>query len=201
MTLYLTQIRLHPAEVASFKLFDAYTRYQMLAEAFPDTNRNPRPFLTRVDRYGDNYNVLILSPQPPEPQPWGHWVTKPVAENFFQYERYRFALRANPTKVRIVRDTEGNRRKHCRTGIVDSAQLRRWITRKLRQAGSEPLEVFWGPAIRETFWRKRTINLIRVDFYGVLRVVDRPRFVAAAANGLGRAKAFGFGMLLLAPLS
>ena len=203
MTLYLTQIRLHPAEVAGFKLFDAYTRYQMLTEAFPVTHKNPRPFLTRVDRHGDSFNALILSPEPPKPQPWGHWATKPVAENFFQHERYRFSLRANPTKVRVVRDTEGNRRKHGRrTGIFDSVQLRHWITRKLRQAGSEPETVFFGPPVRETFWRKGAIiTLVRVDFYGILRVVDRPRFVTAAANGLGRARAFGFGMLLLAPLS
>jgi len=184
-------------------LFDAYAWHQTLWHAFPGMDGKPRNFLTRVDRRGDNFEALILSPEPPEPQPWGQWDTKPIAESFFQHERYRFSLRANPTQMRVVRDAEGNRRKHGRrTGVFDPVQLRQWVTRRLQQAGCRIEVVSFDPPVRETFCRKgKTLIQVRVDFRGVLRVVDRHRFVEAAVCGIGRARAFGFGMLLLAPLS
>jgi CRISPR system Cascade subunit CasE len=40
-----------------------------------------------------------------------------------------------------------------------------------------------------------------VEFQGSLRVVDPNKFRSAFAQGIGSAKAFGFGMLVLAPIS
>jgi len=39
-----------------------------------------------------------------------------------------------------------------------------------------------------------------VDFQGVLQVTDGPKFRETFARGIGPAKAFGFGLLVLAPL-
>ena len=58
-----------------------------------------------------------------------------------------------------------------------------------------------GAPVDQTSWRKRhRIVHSCVDYQGVLQVTNRERFHAAYRRGIGPAKAFGFGLLLLRPL-
>ena len=65
------------------------------------------------------------------------------------------------------------------------------------------------PARKEFFWKPRNGETARampgvvqgVEFCGVLEVTDRERFLQTFRGGVGSAKAFGFGMLVLAPLA
>jgi len=202
MNLYLTRVTISKLEAAKLRLSDLYTWHQTLWHAFPDSDGQPRDFLTRIDPHGAAFRVLILSSRPPQPQPWGIWETKRIPTEFFQHVRYRFALRANPTQMRVKRDENGQRRKNgYRSGIYDPVQLREWIERKLKQAGCQVEQVAFDPPIQEWFYRKecRAAHL-RVDFRGILRVIDREAFLEAVRCGIGRARGFGFGMLLLDPL-
>ena len=59
-----------------------------------------------------------------------------------------------------------------------------------------------GPAHTYSFRRantKRPMHFIGVDFEGVLRVTDSYAFAQILHGGIGRGKAFGFGLLSLAP--
>ncbi len=40
-----------------------------------------------------------------------------------------------------------------------------------------------------------------VDFHGILKVIDRAAFEGAFHHGIGPAKAFGFGLLMLQPVA
>ncbi len=55
---------------------------------------------------------------------------------------------------------------------------------------------------RDFLFRKkgRRSKLVAVDFSGMLTVTDRDAFMYAFNNGIGTAKAFGFGMLMLQPI-
>lgn len=203
MNLYLTRIRIDSREAARLRLTDAYAWHQTLWHAFPDRNGQQRDFLTRIDRRGPYFEALILSPDQPTRQPWGIWESKRIPESFFQHQHYGFSLRANPTQMRVVRDAQGVRRNNGqRTGIYQPDQLLQWIHRKLEAAGCRVLTVTFDPPVREHFYRKGRRGVhIRVDFRGVLEVVERDRFLEAVHHGIGRARGFGFGMLLLQPLS
>ena len=48
---------------------------------------------------------------------------------------------------------------------------------------------------------RRLGTLGAVDFGGLLRVRDQNAFKDAFANGIGSAKAFGFGLLVIVPVS
>ncbi|MCS7238439.1 MAG: type I-E CRISPR-associated protein Cas6/Cse3/CasE [Thermoguttaceae bacterium] len=202
MPLYLTRIRVSVLEAAQRRLTDPYAWHRAIWSAFPTGDGAPRDFLHRVDRRGGHFEVLVLSPKPPQVQPWGTWQTKVIPEKFFNYQRYAFSLRANPTQMRVVRTTDGKRRKNGRrTGIYQPAELRRWITRKLQEAGCQLEQFAFDPPLREHFYRKgRRGTHLRVDFRGILRVIDHQLFMQAVRTGIGRARAFGFGMLLLQPL-
>lgn len=202
MGYYITRIRVSSREAAKLRLADAYAWHQTLWRAFPDRDGQQRDFLTRVDRKGTEFQVLLLSPRQPAVQPWGQWESKPIPEEFWNYQRYRFSLRANPTQMRVVRLPDGSRRRNgLRTGIYQPEELNRWLARKLKDAGCGLETASFDPPVEERFVRRgRHGKHLRVDFRGVLTVGDRERFREAAGRGIGRARGFGFGMLLLDPI-
>ena len=58
-----------------------------------------------------------------------------------------------------------------------------------------------GAPMDETFVKDgRRVKHVAVEFAGVLRVVDRERFAAAFYSGIGSAKGFGYGLLMLQPI-
>lgn len=99
-----------------------------------------------------------------------------------------FRLRACPTVCRAGR----------RHGLRGEAALFAWLGRKASEAG---FEVLGARAIDEGYVNakndKQGARYRSVDFRGVLRVVDVERFEGAYQRGIGPAKAFGFGMLVL----
>ena len=200
--LHLTRIRVSLLEAARLRLTDAYAWHRAIWQAFPAPAGSPRDFLMRVDRRGGIFEVLVLSPRRPEIQTWGTWEIRNIPDRFFQFDRYVFSLRANPTQMRVVRGSDGSRRKNGRrTGIFQPNALRHWITEKLLAAGCRVESLSFDPPVREHFYRKgRRGTHLRVDFRGILRVEDRERFSDAVRRGIGRARGFGFGMLLLRPL-
>jgi|YNPNPStandDraft_1061719.scaffolds.fasta_scaffold16626_2 CRISPR system Cascade subunit CasE len=200
--LFLTRIRVSFREEAARRFVDSYAWHQAIWGAFPAPPGEKRNFLLRIDRRGAQFEVLVLSHKPPQIQPWGRWETRQIPNSFFQFERYAFSLRANPTQMRVKRLADGSRRKNgFRTGIFQPDELYGWITRKLQAAGCQLESVSFDPPVREHFRRKGCRGThLRVDFRGIFRVQDRVAFQQAVANGIGRARAFGFGMLLLQPL-
>jgi CRISPR system Cascade subunit CasE len=201
--MWLTRLRLPLRDAARLRLGDNYAWHQALWRAFPDRDGAARDFLTRVDRHGGLFEVLILSQTEPTPEAWGPWETKQVLPTFLGYQSYRFALRTNPTVMRVVRDETGMRRKNGRrTAICQPDELRAWLERKAADAGFRVEALNFDPPVRERFQRQgRPGTHVRVDFRGVLVVSDRDRFEAAFRQGIGPARAFGFGMLLLQPVA
>jgi len=200
---YLTQILVGKPEALRSALCDSYAWHQALWQAFPGRNGEMRDFLSRVDDLGDRFRVYLLSDTEPSCQQWGEWSTREVASGFLDRSTYRFELRANPTVKRVVREESGSRKKNGRrTAIYDDVGLRKWLAGKATQCGFEVVAVDVGAPIPQPFRRRGGAGKhVRVDYRGVLRVQDRPCFRSAFKHGIGPAKAFGFGMLVLQPLA
>ncbi len=63
----------------------------------------------------------------------------------------------------------------------------------------KPLEI--SPMIESHFHKKGQSGYHGgVQFRGILEVTDQERFVDSYHSGIGSAKGFGFGLLLLAPI-
>lgn len=78
--------------------------------------------------------------------------------------------------------------------------LVQWTNTKPRQAkGGQPIETHEQAKARAG-WSGGCERLAAVRFDGVLVVADSERFGTALLNGIGPAKAFGFGLLSVAPL-
>ena len=217
---HLTRVFLDYETAALRGIHDAYDWHQRAWVAFPhlDGVRNSRlgdgearHFLTRLDDKDGGYQMLFLSPTEPCRPGWcpdheTNWQTKPVAGSFLEHARYRFSLRANPTKKLTPKGADGKRHgQGKRVAVRDFAELASWMDRKSKAAGLaiEPgtLRIAERGLYHFTKEKERRLGTLNiVDFDGVLRVTDRAAFKAAFQNGIGSAKAFGCGLIILQPL-
>ena len=84
-------------------------------------------------------------------------------------------------------------------GLVLDA-LTSWLHRKGKDGGFAILHSESSPPIARYFRRKGTTGKhISVDYQGILQVDSPKEFARTFSTGIGSAKAFGFGMLMLQP--
>jgi CRISPR system Cascade subunit CasE len=179
----------------AFARRDGYAWHKAIWEAFPGRPEDKRDFLFRVDDQRDEFRIHVLSPDQPTPPAWGKWRTREIAGTFLEHDRYRFQLKANPTLRR-----NADRR---RIGLLREENLRDWMARKAAVGGFgvEEDSLVMGAPMEERFFRGQTMGKhVAVDFRGVLRVQDREKFKRTFAAGIGSAKGFGFGLLMLEPV-
>jgi CRISPR system Cascade subunit CasE len=150
---------------------------------------------------------------------WERFASKPMPDTWRRGERYGFRVRACPT-VRM----SGERPQHRRGAEVDvflarcwqagdapverEAVYREWLARELGRGGAAGLldmrlRGFQRERlVRRTQGEARTVRpLERPEAWleGTLEVRDEAAFPGLLARGVGRHRAFGFGMVLLRP--
>ncbi|MFC7338391.1 type I-E CRISPR-associated protein Cas6/Cse3/CasE [Haloferula chungangensis] len=210
-TLHLARIVLPYETAAKRGIHDPYHWHQRAWDAFPGREKDTRNFLTRIDQKEQGWQLLLLSSWHPERPDWcpdhpQNWGVKAIADSFLTHDRYRFSIRANPVIKRVQRNAAGERiRSNKREPLRTPGELLPWLE---RQAESHGFELIGTPRIDQTdhlhFSRAKDqrhgVHHL-VDFSGILRPIDPISFRQAFEDGIGPAKAFGFGMLCLSPLS
>ncbi|HBR94995.1 MAG TPA: type I-E CRISPR-associated protein Cas6/Cse3/CasE [Opitutae bacterium] len=187
---------------------DSYAWHKRIWEAFPGQPEAERSFLTRVDDTGHGFRLLIQSPEPPTRPDWcpsDNWHSKTIPDSFFQHSQYRFSLLANPTRKLVVRDANGVKKKNGkRIALGKREDLIAWIERKGTQHGFsiDMTSLKTVPRPRQQFLKQgKSGTHTATEFTGSLQVTDPTAFLNAAQSGIGSAKAFGFGMLCLVPIT
>ncbi len=210
--MYLSRLQLNPAHPQARRdLASAYELHRSLARAYaPDADSPPARFLWRreADHSGLPGNtVLVQAAQLANWQALSASAThgagycddlqanKPVAlESLIQAgRRCRFRLLANPTVTR-----EGKR-----YGLHDDEARQAWLRRQGERLGFVVVAAERSASGRLRTphgGRERTITLDAVLFDGILQVTDADALRHAWCAGIGPGKAFGLGMLSLAPL-
>lgn len=115
-----------------------------------------------------------------------------------QGQRLRFRLRCKPTKRIAVRDHPDYGK---RKALTAKHEILDWLHRKAESNGFKVMDasfdrVYWQDSRNGT--EGKPIGAVRFD--GILVVTDPDALRAAVRNGIGPQKAFGFGLLSLAPL-
>lgn len=189
---------LHEAEASRLLPRDAYALHRLVWRFFPGMGK--RRFLYRADYAPGGARLCMLSPLPPQcpdDLPQDRLCCAAVPPDFHRTRDYRFCLRANPTK----RSPEPHGR---RLPLTDNDELLRWLRRKGEQGGFLPGEdVRAVPEAPLPFCKPGCAPALHhsVQFCGSLSVRDPETFRRAREHGFGSAKSFGFGLMLLTPLS
>ncbi|MFN4129525.1 MAG: type I-E CRISPR-associated protein Cas6/Cse3/CasE [Paracoccaceae bacterium] len=224
MTLYLTQLRISRAPSAqalsalispsdTAMRIDAH--HKLVWAAFADGPDRRRDFLWREEADG---SIITLSARPPVPMDlFEPFTPKPFAPVLSPGDRLAFALRANATRARsgaksgagqrvdVVMDALHALPQAERAGARPEIAQREgtaWLDRQGAVAGFVPqsvvVEGYATHALPHHRGARRDQPQFGIlDMSGVLEITDPGAFLAQLAQGFGRAKAFGCGLMLI----
>lgn len=131
-----------------------------------------------------------LMPTTPEVQ---NPASKPFQPRLVRGQLLRFRLRANPTF----------RRAGKRLAWLREEDQIHWLDRKADQSGFRIISITVVPEGFQKATRSENKQQMRhyaVRFDGILQVTDPEAFLQALRRGIGSGKAFGFGLLSIAPV-
>lgn len=220
--MYLSDINLGKAEADSPEVWqalgDGYFEHRLLWNLFSDGPERRRDFLYRRL---DTHRILAVSVRPP--QAARGWVrTRPYEPKLSAGQRLVFSLRVNP----VVSRRDDDKRQHRHDVVMEAkkqlerqgvpkekwpqpAELAReaglaWLASRTAQAGfkAEPREVLvegYAQHRLDSPRKGRAAQFSSLDVSGLLTVEDPVLFRDALFNGLGPAKAYGCGLLLIKP--
>lgn len=222
---WLARASLDYETVAQLRIRDCYDWHQRAWEMFPGRPKGHlRPFLFRALEKDEGCDLWLMCREEPTRPDWvvgNTWKVSSIGENFPFHSRYRFDLLANPTRRDESRDRwqgrERVRGKHRRFNLTETSEQRDWLLRKANEHGfalvrrevedekgniREDSTLELEPRRDFRFTRKDHSHglHIGVHYRGYLEVTDRQKFAETFKQGIGAAKSFGFGLLLLTPL-
>lgn len=226
--LHLSLLRL-PRSHARWRHLDAYQAHQLAWKAFPDVPRGERPFLFSLDHRPGHHSLLVQSTAAPSWNGLDGAAevrTKTFDPARIPTDRpLRFFLRANPT---VHRRTSAEHKRRMAVGLAPELafarmgraeeapatraevaawrrkQLLDWLARQGARGGFRVEEAEPGPivarrVVRDVRSRQRPMTFHEVEFTGRLVVTDAEAFRETLARGIGRGKAFGYGLLMVRP--
>ena len=225
---WLARIEVDAETARTEGMLDSYAWHKRLWEGcFFYEPGAKRDFLSRIDQLEGAFRIWILAKRKPERPRWcptDCFALKEIATSFLTHRYYAFDLRANPVKTLVQRGPNGEpllrpngKRKHGkRVPLVKHNELRAWLIRKgkvrcrdkdtgldvpggFRIVEDKPLEI--SPMVEHHFRKKWQSGYHGgVQFRGTLEVTDQENFIETYKSGIGSAKSFGFGLLLLSPI-
>ena len=166
-----------------------YALHRLLWKAFPGEGVKRRPFLFRSESDGKALSVIMLSDSEPLETEGNALLRASPFDIRLTSSPYAFSLRANPIK-RLSQA-------RCRVPLVGEESLLDWLTRKM--GGICTLEKVTIRHREEMHFRKEGIpgKIVSVDYEGLLFPRDPEALLLLMKQGIGPAKAFGCGLLLL----
>lgn len=212
--MYLTKLTLNPHNrQVQREVGNPYQLHRTLMQGFPATLPDEERVLYRLEMQTNagDLALLVQSVTPPDWSPLEkagqgrYLLTSPEPPKQFQPDlpagtRLYFRLRANPTiKKRREEDKNSNR-----VPLVHEEKQQEWLQKKGDLHGFRIVHSQVSGDDKLTDWIRRDeqshrLQLYTVQFDGLLEVADSERFAQALANGIGPARAFGCGLLSIAP--
>lgn len=196
---YLSQYTLTQTEVRALRLTDTYSLHRAVYSLFADVRAGQgqeHSGILFADKGGNakTRTLLILSTRAPYPPEHGTLETRPVPPEYLTAQAYRFAIVINPVrrnnnsgKLMPLRGREAVAEWFCtkapRWGFQvrhDTLQVDHISVDRFSKGGYE-------------------VTLAKASLSGFLDVTDSPLFAASVVQGLGRARAFGCGLLHIIP--
>lgn len=213
--MYLSRIALNPHRRETMQALNSPNMLHGAIERSLDLDGQRK--LWRVDWLGDTCYLLLLSAVPPdfahiaeqfgytrEQRPWETKDYTPLLNRLRPGQAWRFRLRANP-----VHSSKENHESSSRGKVfahVTQEQQKKWLLERTKACGFalnenefDVVETHWSRFLKHTDGDHK-VTLCTAAFEGVLTLTDCEYFKTALLTGIGRAKAYGCGLLTIAQL-
>lgn len=206
--LYLSKIVLTPHQEEREHLHNIYQLHQKLWQGFgKKPNDKDRDFLFRIDPgHGKTKEILLQSLSEPN---WSRIFPdqgvqmKSFSPHFIEGQRFFFYLRAN---AMVAKMSERNAKGRTKKRPMPAEQYKDWFLAQGEKHGFSVQLVdrvgdvtVWGykQKSEEKQQSKQHLRFTGQNLQGHLQVTDVTQFSEIYQKGLGRGKAFGFGLLSL----
>ncbi|AUI88998.1 type I-E CRISPR-associated protein Cas6/Cse3/CasE (plasmid) [Vibrio azureus] len=206
MTLFASVLRLDRAASKALNIKDTYSLHRVVYSLFEDVRNEQEKQASKssgiqwVDKGGDATcrQILMLSNRAPMEQvnnQHGEVVTKCLPEGFLNHRTYRFEVVLNP--VRRDRQTKKN------VPIKGRKEIVQWFISRGQESwgfsvNADQLQVEQVRVLQ--FEAKHRVTLQQAKLSGYLTVTDSEAFAHSVANGIGRGRSFGCGLLQIVPV-
>jgi CRISPR system Cascade subunit CasE len=198
-------LRLTRSDIKALRIADAYALHRVVYSLFEDIRgaaqkqaSTPSGILY-ADKGGDfdSRRILILSNRPPKPDPgFGEIDSRPIPADFLQHAGYAFEVIINPSK----RDRQTGKT----VAVRGREAIAQWFAERAPQSWGfevEPARLQLESLSVQTFAKDgQTVTHGGATLKGILHVSDRECFKRSFRLGIGRGRAFGFGLLQIIPL-
>lgn len=201
---YASMFLLSRNDVKVLKIRDAYSLHRVIYGLFEDRRSEREKLLASsgilyADKGGDfNFRkILLLSDRKPHQTPqFGKVETRPVFSSFLDCDRYMFEVIVNPSRRQ---NSSGKI-----IPVIGHEDIRKWfLDRAIHSWGisvsQKSLEVV-STGVQVFEKNGQSITHGSATLKGEFHVVDRERFIRSFKNGIGRGRAFGFGLLQIVPV-
>jgi len=205
--MYISRVEINKTGIRTIKELNHVGAYHAWVEnCFPeDFGKMPRPRrLWRIDEIGENRYLLIISETAPSIEILEQYGVTGSAgiksyDGFINSidvgQRMRFRVVLNT--VTAISNGKGNRAtSHV---CVTEAEQKRYLSDRSRANGFSVKEEDYAIINKSSVILKKRgmkpVELIKVTYEGLLTITDRTLFVKAITGGIGKHKAYGFGMM------
>jgi len=212
--MYLSQLLLNPHNrQVQREVGNPYQLHRTLMRGFPADLPADERVLYRLEMQAGTGGLTLLVQSIHQPD-WSplesagqgrYLLQSPEAPKRFQPElpaetKLYFRLRANPT---VKKQREGHKNSN-RVPIVHEEKQDAWLQQKADLHGFRILQSRTSGDDRLSDWIRRgeeshRLRLYTVQFDGLLEITDADVFAQTLATGIGPARAFGCGLLSIAP--
>src|SRR5690625_610042 len=208
MTMIASVLHLDRRAVKALRITDAYSLHRVVYSLYDDVRdaqqkqASTASGILYADQGGDirGRKILMLANREPmgtvEGQ-YGQVHSKPIPDNFLAYDQYRFKVIVNPTR----RDNASRKLLAVR---AREAIAQWFVERGPRSWGFEvapqTLQVDKIEVLQFKDKQQRQVTIGQAHVQGLLRITNRAQFANSFTQGIGRARAYGCGLLQIVPV-
>ena len=208
MSMIASVLHLDRKSVKVLRITDAYSLHRVVYSLYEDVrdtdqkNSSTTSGILYADQGGDvrGRKVLMLANRKPSDTvdgQHGEVQSKSIPGDFLDHAQYRFKVVVNPT-----RRNSASRKLEAVRGREAVAQ---WFIARATQSwgfevSSQNLQVDKIEVLTFKDKQRRTVTIGQAHIQGELRIADQNQFTKSFTQGIGRARAYGCGLLQIVPI-
>ncbi len=194
----LTQIKFSYKDVKDNKIYNIYRLHQIIWKLFDaEIRKTQGERILFADKGMDKgkRKVFVLSDTPAKDSDY-EIDYREIPESYLMYDFYDFQIDINPVKkVSSSKKYEA---------ITNYDEISDWFIKKVNTCGFLVDKGLLINKVTATEFTKDSGDKVVINtanISGVLKVINREKFINSICNGIGRGKAYGHGLLQITPKS